>query len=223
MSIMVPGQEALQVVPQRCNAEMVRRQCACASPEAKFMTRERRKIHDPVLIVGLAVLAAALAGCASAPPPIQLMDHAQTEIRAARNAGAATAAPEELAEAERRLAAAQQLTSTHDNDKATDKAEEAEAAAATAHTRAEAARLDQEINRQTRVNTGLKADLKRRQAAAAAAQQAAVAPASASSSAGGNVPVMLPSIQLGQPASGSTAGSPAPASTAGPPTSGANP
>ncbi|MGH6716154.1 MAG: hypothetical protein ACREDC_08215 [Bradyrhizobium sp.] len=181
----------------------------------------RRKIHDPGLIV-LAVLAAALAGCASAPPPIQLMDRAQTEIRAARNAGAATAAPDVLAEAERRLAAAQQFTATHDNNKAADKAAEAEAAAAAAHARAEAVQLDLEISQRTRVNAGLKADLKRRQAAAAAAQQAAVSPVPASASSS-PAPVMLPSIQLGQPASGSTAGSPAPASTAGPAASGVNP
>ncbi|HEX5352816.1 MAG TPA: hypothetical protein VFW60_01925 [Rhodanobacteraceae bacterium] len=189
------------------------------------MTRMRPKIHGPGLIIAMAWVAA-LTGCASAPPPIQMMDRAQTEIRAARNAGAATAAPEALAEAERRLAAAQQFTSTNDNDKAADKAAEAEAAAETAGARAEAARLDGEISQQTQVNAGLTADLQRRQAAAAAAQQAAakLPPAPAPSSSAGNAPaVMLPSIQLGRPAPASTAGNPAPSSTAGPPASGMNP
>src|SRR6185312_5292728 len=176
-------------------------------PGMLFMTRTRLKIHDPRLI-GLAVLAALLAGCATAPPPIQVMDPAQTEIRADRNAGAATIAPDTLGEAERRLAAAQQFSANGDNGKAADKAAEAEAAAATARARADAAKLDREIDQQTQVNAGLQADLERRQAAAAAAQQAAVAPpAPASTSApapGGSSapppsglgPVTLPSIQL---------------------------
>ena len=65
------------------------------------MTRTRRKIHDLALL-GLVGLAATLAGCATVPPPIQVMDRAQSEIRAARSAGAAAAAPDALAEAERR-------------------------------------------------------------------------------------------------------------------------
>lgn len=217
---------------RRCKAEMVRRQCTDASPVVKFMTRERRKIHG-LCRVGLPiVLAATLAGCATAPPPIQLMDRAQSEIRSARNAGAATTAPEVLAAAERRLAAAQQFSADNDNAKATDKAEEAEAAATTARLRAEAARLDQQIAQQTRVNAGLQADLERRQAAAAAAQQAVSAlPApgataaqpAAGTSAPGAAPMDLPPIQLGQPASGSSAGAPAPAATSGNQDPGVNP
>jgi hypothetical protein len=186
------------------------------------MTRTRRKIHDPRLL-GLAVLVALLAGCATAPPPIQMMDRAQAEIRAARSAGAATTAPEALAEAERRLAAAQQFSVNNNNGKAADKAAEAEAAAATARARADATRLDRQIEQQTQVNAGLQADLERRQAAAAAAQQSVSAPPASGSSAGGVAPVTLPPIQLGQPAPGSSAGQPAPASTDGQPDSGVNP
>jgi hypothetical protein len=195
------------------------------------MTRTRRKIHDLALL-GLVGLAAALAGCATVPPPIQMMDRAQSEIRAARSAGAATAAPEALAEAERRLAAAQQFSTKDDNGKAADKAAEAEAAAATARARADASRLGEQIQQQSSVNASLQADLERRQAAAAAAQQAAVAPpAPASTSApapGGSSapppsglgPVTLPSIQLDQPgvpASSGSAGAPASAGTSGNP------
>jgi cytoskeletal protein RodZ len=201
------------------------------------MTRTRRKIHDLALL-GLVGLAAALAGCATVPPPIQMMDRAQSEIRAARSAGAATAAPEALAEAERRLAAAQQFSTKDDNGKAADKAAEAEAAAATARARAEASRLGEQIQQQSSVNASLQADLERRQAAAAAAQQAAVAPpAPASTSApapgsssapppSGLGPVTLPSIQLDQPgvpASSGSAGAPASAGTSGNPDSGVNP
>jgi hypothetical protein len=195
------------------------------------MTRTRRKIHDLALL-GLVGLAAALAACATVPPPIQMMDRAQSEIRAARSAGAATAAPDALAEAERRLAAAHQLSANDDNGKAADKAAEAEAAAATARARAQAAQLDQQIQQQASVNASLQADLERRQAAAAAAQQAAIAPpAPASTSApapgsssappaSGLGPVTLPSIQLDQPgvpASSGSAGAPASAGTSGNP------
>jgi len=201
------------------------------------MTRIRRKIHDLALL-GLVGLAAALAGCATVPPPIQMMDRAQSEIRAARTAGAATAAPEALAEAERRLAAAQQFSTKGDNGKAADKAAEAEAAAATARARADASRLGEQIQQQSSVNASLQADLERRQAAAAAAQQAAVAPpAPASTSApapGGSSappasglgPVTLPSIQLdqpGAPASSGSTGVPVSAGTSGNPDSGVNP
>jgi Domain of unknown function (DUF4398) len=196
------------------------------------MTRMHRKIHGWCLVG----LTATLTACATVPPPVQLMDRAQAEIRAARNAGAAMTAPEVLAEAERRMAAAQQFAANGDNDKATDSAEEAEAAAATAQARAEAAQLDGQIQQQTTLNATLRADLQRRQAAAAAAQQAVVAPppapapASSSSlpvpaSTAGSAPVTLPSIQLGQPAPGTSAGSPAPAPSAssGEPDSGSNP
>ena len=176
------------------------------------MTRARRKIHHPGL--GLAIAFSMLAtACATLPPPIELMDRAQSEIRAARSAGAAVTAPEVLAEAERRLAAAQQFSANGDNDKATDKAEEAEAAAATARARAEAAGLDKQIDQQTSVNASLQADLDRREAAAAAAQQAVSAPPPASASSSGSGTVNLPSIQLGQPAT------PAPAASAALPTS----
>lgn len=203
------------------------------------MTRTRPKIHDPRPVC-LALIVALLAGCATVPPPIQMMDRAQSEIRAARSAGAASTAPEVLAEAERRLAAAQQFSTNNDNGKAADKASEAEAAAATARAQAEAARLNRQIQQQTSVNDSLKADLERRQAAAAAAQQAAVAPPAPAGSAGlpGNAassaapaasgmgPVTLPSIELGQPgvpASSGSTGEPASAGTSGNPDAGVNP
>ncbi len=202
------------------------------------MTRKRAKIHG-LALAGAAALATMLAGCATLPPPVQLIDRAQAEIRAARTAGAAQTAPDTLADAERRLAAAQQFTQAGDNQKATRSAEEAEAAAATARTRATVAQLDTQIRQQTDLNAGLAADLARRQAAAAKAQQAVMAPAllapgtsaalpasgassaapaSAASSGGLNAPVTLPSIQLGQPdvpASAASSAAPAPASTAG--------
>lgn len=179
------------------------------------MTRARRKIHHPGLglVMALAVLTGA---CATLPPPVQLMDRAQSEIRSARSAGAATTAPEVLAEAERRLAAAQQFSASGDNGKATDKAQEAEAAAATARARAEVARLDRQIEQQSSVNANLQADLERREAAAAAAQQAVGAPPASGSSAGSGA-VNLPPIQLGQPSA-----APAPGTSAAAPASGAS-
>lgn len=189
------------------------------------MTRARRKIHHSGLGLVMA-LAVVVTACATLPPPNELMDRAQSEIRAARAAGAATTAPEVLAEAERRLAAAQQFSADGDNGKATDKAQEAEAAAATARARAEVARLDGQIDQQTSVNANLQADLERREAAAAAAQQAVAAPQPTPASSSGNAPVNLPSIQLGQPATPASAGSaaaPASATTSGHPDSGEQP
>lgn len=181
------------------------------------MPRTPRKIHR-LGHIGLATaLSVVVAGCATVPPPDSQMDRAQSEIRAARNAGAATSAPDALAEAERRLAAAHEFVANAQNRKATEKAEEAGAAAATARARAELAQLNRQVRQQTEVNAELQADLERRQAAAAAAQQAAMAPASGSTSAvpasasSGNAPVTLPSIELGQPAT------PAPPSTSGGP------
>jgi hypothetical protein len=187
------------------------------------MTRAPRKIHHPGLGLGLAGAVLVTAG-ARLPPPVQLMDRAQSEIRAARTAGAATTAPEALAEAERRLASAQQFSANGDNGKATDKAQEAEAAAATARARAEVARLDKQIDQQSSVNASLQADLERREAAAAAAQQAVGAPP-ASGSSGGSGAVNLPPIQLGQPAapaSGASAATPASGTTAASPASAAS-
>lgn len=174
-----------------------------------LMTRMRLKIHDLCIVA----LVATLAGCASAPPPIQLMDRAQAEIRAARDAGATTTAPDVLAEAERRMAAAQQFSVQNDNGKATAKAEEAEAAAETARMRAQVAKLNAKIQQQTQVNAGLQADLERRQAEAAAAQQAAMKPP----------PPPAPATSAGMPASGSSTlgnlnlAAPAPASSSAAP------
>ena len=189
------------------------------------MTRTRRKIH--YLRLGLATaIAVTIAACATLPPPVELMDRAQSEIRAARSAGAATTAPEALADAERRLAAAQQFSADGDNGKATDAAQEAEAAAATARARAEVTRLDAQISQQTSVNAGLQADLESRQAAAAAAQRAATAAPAPASSAAGNGTVDLPPIQLDQPGIPAPAASssvPAPPGTSGIPASGVHP
>lgn len=196
------------------------------------MTRVHKKIHGPGPVskaILLAGFTAVLAGCATVPPPIQLMDQAQSEIRAARNAGAATSAPDTLAEAERRLAAAQQFSANGDNGKAADKAAEAEAAAATARAQAEAAKLADQIQQQTATNQNLEADLQQRQAAAAAAQQAASAPASATSSASpasSSAPVNLPPIQLGPPstpAPESSSGAPASSTSSGNPDQGVYP
>ena len=123
------------------------------------MTRMQRKIHALALLGGVAALAA----CATVPPPTQLLARAQTELRAARNAGAANTAPDALGEAERRLAAAQQFEANNEFGKATDSAQEAEAAAATARARAEAAQLNGQIREQVAVNASLRQDLARRE------------------------------------------------------------
>lgn len=175
------------------------------------MTRMRRKIHALALLGGVMALAA----CATVPPPTQLLARAQSELQAARNAGAANAAPDALGEAERRLAAAQQFNTNGQFGKATDSAQEAEAAAETARARAETARLNWEIRNQTTVNASLRGDLARRERAVAAAQQAATTPIPAPAS---SVVAPASAASAGQPLSVATgaASAPAPATSAAP-------
>ncbi|MEO7148509.1 MAG: DUF4398 domain-containing protein, partial [Rhodanobacteraceae bacterium] len=154
------------------------------------MARMRAKIHQLVPLFALA-----LAGCASAPPPTGLLDRADAQIRAAQDAGAATHAPDDFAEAQRRMALAQDAASRGDNDTAAAGAQEAQAAAETARARARAADLQAQIQAKADENARLQADLEQRQATAAAAQAAGTVPP-----AGGST-TELPPIDLGAPGS----------------------
>lgn len=175
-------------------------------PNGDLMARSLMKIHRlvPILVMALA------AGCATTPPPTGLLDQANARIRAADAAGAATRAPGDFAEAQRRFAFAQAALADGDNEQAAASAEEAAAAAETARARAHAVELETRIRNQSDENANLQADLEQKQAEAAAAQQAASQPASGGSS------EELPPIQLGAPGMGE----PVPASSDMQPTSG---
>src|SRR5579883_254594 len=177
-------------------------------PSTRLMTRLGRKIRRLVPIFVMLTLA----GCATTPPPTNLLDRADAQIRAAAAAGAATRAPEDFAEAQRRYAFAQQAVSNGDNDQAAASAEEAAAAAETARARARVAELDERIRNQRDDNASLQDDLEQKQAQAQAAEQATSQPASGASS------EELPPIQLGAPPPASSS-APPPADSSGlPPT-----
>lgn len=173
------------------------------------MARTRAKIHRLVPI-----LAIALAGCATTPPPTGLLDRADAQIRAARDAGATTRAPDDFAEAQRRMALAQDAASRGDNDTAAASAEEAQAAAETARARARAADLQAQLLAKTDENARLQSDLEQRQAEAAAAQSAPTAPPPAS-----GTTTELPPIDLGAPGSATDQPAPPPSDQSVPPPS----
>ena len=102
------------------------------------MTRTLREIHA----LG-PVLALVLAGCASAPPPVGLLDDAGQAVAAARAAQADEFAAVELGQAEEQLAAARLAMDERDYAQARDFAEQAELNAdlARARSRAEAGRI----------------------------------------------------------------------------------
>jgi hypothetical protein len=98
------------------------------------MTRTHGEIHA----LGL-VLALGLGGCASAPPPVGLLDDAGRAVAAARAAQADEYAAVELGQAEERLADARLAMDERDYADARDLAEQAELHAELAGARSRAA------------------------------------------------------------------------------------
>ena len=98
------------------------------------MTRTLREIH--ALGLGLGLL---LAGCASAPPPLGLLDDAGAAVEAARGAKADEYAAVELGQAEEQLAAARLAMDERDYADARRLAELAELNAELAGARSRAA------------------------------------------------------------------------------------
>ncbi|MFO1469330.1 MAG: DUF4398 domain-containing protein [Steroidobacteraceae bacterium] len=96
-----------------------------------------------ILTCGL--LVAAIAGCASGPPPEESLAVARRSVERAEQAGATQAAPTELSEARNKLTAAEKAAATRDDKVALRLAQQADAdgrvaeAAATAHRSHEAA------------------------------------------------------------------------------------
>ncbi|MER3546668.1 MAG: hypothetical protein C4338_03310 [Rhodanobacteraceae bacterium] len=186
-----------------CNARACEATIIALPPVWRLMTRLGRKFHRLVPLFGIPLLAS----CATTPPPTALMDRAEAQIHAAAAAGAATRAPGDFAEAQRRYAFAQAAINNGDNDQAAASAEEAAAAAETARARARDAELRERIQNQRDENASLRADLEQKQAQAEAAQQAASQPVGGASS------EELPPIQLSVPQPGAQlpVGSSAPA------------
>ena len=100
-----------------------------------------------------------LAGCASAPPPIGLLDEADTAIAAAREARADDFAPVELGFAEEKLAAARISMQERDYDAARTQAGQAELNATLAGARSRAATGRAAVKQQTEENARLRREL----------------------------------------------------------------
>lgn len=118
------------------------------------MTRTRLEIHAAGL--GLAVL---LAGCASTPAPVGLLDDADMAVAAAREARADDYAPVELGFAEEKLAAARAAMDDGDYATAASQAEQAEINAALARARSRAAAGRAQVQQQTEENARLRREL----------------------------------------------------------------
>ena len=118
------------------------------------MTRTLREIH--ALGLGLGLL---LAGCASAPPPVGLLDDAAAAVETARGAKADEYAAVELGRAEEQLAAARLAMDERDYADARTLAEMAELDAELAAARARAAVGREKVRAGTDENTRLRREL----------------------------------------------------------------
>jgi len=88
------------------------------------MTPSAAKIHVGFPILTIATMAFMLGACGPTKPPSDDLGIASRNLAAARTAGAATYAPQELRAAEQGLSAANAAVAKHDYDEATVLAEE---------------------------------------------------------------------------------------------------
>lgn len=143
-------------------------------------------------------LSLVLAGCASMPPPDDSMNLAQTQLQAARDAGAADYAPVDLGFAQDKFQQAQNAMAERKYPQAADLAEESRADAELAQAKALLGAARAKIQDKVHENSRLRA-LGEQEAADAARQQAPApaAPADASSTS-------LPDEELPAPAAPSS-------------------
>lgn len=154
-----------------------------------------RCLRGSVLAVALALLAA----CASVPPPNDAMQRAQMELKTARDAGAADSDPVDLNFASNKFDQAQAAMAKKKYADAANLAEESQADARLAFTKARLASLRQKIQAQSAENQRLRRQLLNKAQNVSGGQSQA--PASSGST------LTLPDQVLPQPAA------PAPASS----------
>lgn len=99
-----------------------------------------------------AILLLLLAGCATTPPPVGLMDQATQALEQARQAGASDYAPLELGFATRKLDQAQSAMAKEDYDQAAQLAEESQANSSLARVKSELGKLREQIKKQSAEN-----------------------------------------------------------------------
>ncbi|MEO9214719.1 MAG: DUF4398 domain-containing protein [Rhodanobacter sp.] len=130
---------------------------------------------------GVLVLTLALTGCATVPPPDDSMNLAQTQLQAARDAGAADYAPVDLGFAQDKFQQAQAAMAERKYADAANLAEESRADAELARAKARLGAARAQIQGKVQENTSLRSQGE--QAAAAEQQQLQqAAPAAAASS-----------------------------------------
>lgn len=119
---------------------------------AHFMTPSTRKCHRflPLLL---------LAGCASVPPPNDILAEATRLLEKARDEQALTHAPQEMRIARERLDQARMALDTRDYAQAGRLAEQSEVNTLLAIERARAARVRQAVSEQERANQALRREL----------------------------------------------------------------
>lgn len=145
------------------------------------------------------VMTLALAGCATVPPPDDSMNLAQTQLQAARDAGAADYAPVDLGFAQDKFQQAQAAMAERKYADAATLAEESRADAELARAKARLGAARAQIQGKVQENTRLRSQGE--QAAAAEQQQATPAAASSSTVPTQDMPAPDPS-ELSAPPSG---------------------
>lgn len=97
------------------------------------------------IAAGVALVAAALGGCASTPPPLEDLARADATIGLARQADAETLAPLELSSARQKLKDARMAMNADDYVTARRLAEQAQVEAELAQAKAQSARMQQSV------------------------------------------------------------------------------
>ena len=183
------------------------------SPQAGFSGRFR-------VSVAAVALALALGGCASVPPPNDSMNLAQNMLQAARDAGAADYAPVDLGFAQDKFQQAQAAMAERKFANAASLADESNADAELARTKARLGAARAQMQSKLQENTSLRQAGEQLAAEQKQMDQGTPAPASGSSVAAPVNEMPAPSASvLSAPANGGfdavPTGSPAPASSAG--------
>ncbi|OOG51125.1 DUF4398 domain-containing protein [Rhodanobacter sp. C01] len=138
-----------------------------------------RRIRATTVALALTL---ALAGCATVPPPDDSMNMAQTQLQAARDAGAADYAPVDLGFAQDKFQQAQTAMAERKYVDAASLAEESRADAELARSKARLAATRAQIQSKIQENSRLRAQGEQLEAEAQKQEQQQAAPAAASSS-----------------------------------------
>jgi hypothetical protein len=123
------------------------------------MTPSPRKIYRPGRVLAIAMVALALAACASLPPPSERIDRAQRALDAAREVRAHQLSQEEFDRAGRQLQAAREAEQARDRTRALELAELAEVNADLARARARARAWREEVEQKSADNAALRRSL----------------------------------------------------------------